>query len=207
MNRKVHRMNLPKLKSKAGHTAAVIALAGGMLGGFGAAAASAQVGTQLGAVTLTPASGPTSTTPSYQTTIGCPTGFQGSAILRIEEGSSGNTFSLAGAVNNTANAFSGTLLGPISEIQSLSGLANGGTDELVVFCFSGDSETGTSTPYMDEYLHISSDGSSYSSDTSTGGGQVPIGEVGGLVFAGLAAIGLVFLQLRRRSRRTQPSEA
>jgi hypothetical protein len=204
MNRKVHRMNWPKLKSKVGRTAVVLALAGGMLGGFGAAAASAQVGTELGDVTLSPTGGPTSDTPSYSTSVGCNAGFQGSAVFRIVE-ASGSTFSIAGAVNNTASAFSGTLLGPISEIQSLAGLADGGTAELVVYCFSGDSLTGSSDPEMDIYLHISADGTMYTSDTNNT--QVPVGEIGGLVFAGLAAIGLVFLQLRRRSRRPQPSQA
>jgi hypothetical protein len=202
MNRKVHRMNWPKLKTKVGYTAAVIALAGGMLGGFGVAAASAQVGTEPGDVTLTPASGPQSDTPTYQTSVGCNAGFQGSAVLRIEE-PSGGTFSLAGGVNGTAGTFGGTLLGPISEIASAAGLEDGVPAEMVVYCFSGDSETGSSDPEMDEWLTVTADGN-YSTSSSSGV-TVPIGEVGGLIFAGLAAVGLVFLQLRRRTRRTQPS--
>ena len=207
MNRKVHRMNWPKLKTRFGHLAVVLALAGGMLGGFGTAAASAQVGTELGDVALSPASGPVSSTPTWSTTVGCNAGFQGSAVFKIIE-SNGSTFNISPTVTGPTAPFSGTLQDPISTIATglPPGIPNGGTAELVVFCFSGGGQTGTSSPEMDIYLHISSDGTTYTSDTNSGT-TVPVGEVGGLVFAGLAAIGLVFMQYRRRSRRTQPSPA
>ena len=204
MNRKVHRMNWPKLKTRFGHLAVVLALTGGMLGGLGVAAASAQVGTNLGAVALNPATGPTSGTPTWSTTVGCNAGFQGSAVFRIEE-PGGGTFNISAVTNSVTAPFSGTLQDTIGNIATLlpPGIPNGGTAELVVYCYSGASLTGTLDPEMDIYLHISADGTTYSSDTNSGT-SVPVGEVGGLVFAGLAAIGLVFMQFRRRrSRRTQ----
>ena len=193
-------MNWPKLKSQFGRTAVVLGLAGGMLGGFGAAAAQAAVGSEPGDVTLNPASGPTSGTPTWSTTVGCNTGFQGSAVFRIVE-PSGGTFSISGAVASpTAPITNATLQDPISLIQQVAGVPNGGTAELVVYCFSGASLTGTSDPEMSTFLTFSADGSTYS---TSGTQQVPVGEIGGLVFAGLAALGLVWMQFRRRARRAQ----
>ena len=208
MNRKVHRMNRPKLKRRFGHLAVVLALTGGMLGGLGTAAASASVGTNLGAVTLSPATGPASSTPTWSTSVPCNAGFQGSAVLRVAY-SATNTFSWSAAVNSVTAPFNGTLLDTVGNLAAElpPGIPNGGTAELVVYCFSGASLTGTSDPEMDIYVHISADGTTYTSDTNSGQ-AVPVGEVGGLVFAGLAAIGLVIMQFRRRSRRTrQPSPA
>jgi hypothetical protein len=192
-------MNWPKLKTRLGRTAVVVGLAGGMLGGFGAAAAQAAVGSDPGHVSLSPASGPTSGTPTWATDEACHTGFQGSAVFRIVE-PSGGTFSISGGVASVTAPFSGTLQDPISVIQQVAGVPNGGTAELVVYCFSGASLTGTSDPEMSTFITFSADGSSYS---TSGTQQVPVGEIGGLVFAGLAAIGLVWMQFRRRARRAQ----
>ena len=68
-------------------------------------------------------------------------------------------------------------------------------------CFSGASETGTSDNEMDTFVTYNSDGTY----TSSGTQPVPVGEIGGIALAGLAAIGLGFMQFRRlRSRRQQP---
>jgi len=195
-------MNLPKLKSRLGRTALVLGLTGGMLGGVGTAAAQAAgVGSLPGAVSLSPASGPISgTSPTWATTVGCNAGFQGSAVFKAIL-PSGQTFSISAGTNTVANSFSGTLNLSLTQIQSLSGLSSGGSQELVVYCFSGASQTGTSDPEMSTFITYNTNGT-YS---TSGSNPVPIGEIGGLVFAGLAAIGLVWMQFRRRSRRTQPS--
>jgi hypothetical protein len=146
------------------------ATAGAMV--FGAGAAFAGVGKDPGTLALSPTTGATSSTPTWATTQGCASGFQGSAVLRIEEGG-GATFSMSGAVNSgLAGSFAGTLLDPISTIQTVAGLANGGTDEMVVFCYSGSGLTGTSDPEMSEYLTISADGSTYSTSSSGPSGPV-----------------------------------
>ena len=133
---------------------------------LGASAAHAAVGKNPGTLALNPTTGPTSSTPTWATTQGCASGFQGSAVLRIEEGG-GATFSMSAAVNaGLSGPFSGTLLDPISTIQSVAGLANGGTDEMVVFCFSGAGLTGTSDPEQSEFLTISADGSTYTTSSS-----------------------------------------
>jgi hypothetical protein len=194
-------MYLPKLKSRLGRTALVLGVAGAMLGGFAGVAHAQGVGSEPGDVMLVPANGSTSSTPTWSTTQGCNSGFQGSAVFRIEE-PSGGTFSVSPVVASPTAAFSGTLQDPINIIQEVAGVPNGGTAELVVYCFSGQSLTGTSDPEMSTFITFSSDGSQYTTSSTS---QVPVGEIGGLVFAGLAAIGLVWMQLRRRSRRTQPA--
>lgn len=201
-------MNLPKLKplpiGRLGRTALVLAVAGGMLlGAEGIAEAS--VGNNPGAVNLNPASGATSTKPTWSTTVGCNAGFQGSAVLREVHSDGITTNSVSPAVNGTAAAFSGTLQATMAQIQGAGGIANSGTQELVVVCFSGASLTGSSDNEMDIFVTYSADGTTYSTGTTQ---PVPVGEIGGVVFAGLAAIGLVWMQLRRRhSRKTQPNLA
>jgi hypothetical protein len=204
LQRKVYRMNWPKLKSGLGRTALVVGVTGALLGGVGAAAAQAALGTEPGDVALSEVSGSTNDTPTWSTTVGCNAGFQGSAVFRVVT-ASGGTFSISGAVPTPTSAFSGSLLGPISEVQEVSGVPNGGSTELVVVCFSGASETGSSDPEMDEYIQFSADGTTFITQDTPFGTQVPVGEIGGLVFAGLAALGLGYMQLRRRSRRTRPS--
>jgi hypothetical protein len=191
-------MNWAELKSRLGRVALILGLAGGMLGGVGAAAAQAAVGKDPGDLTLAPVSGPSSLTPSWSTTIGCAYGFQGSAVLRAVRPTG---VPIAISVENTAVTapFGGTLQASVSEILStVIGVPDGGADELVVYCYSGPNLTGNSDPEMSTFIYLSADGTAYSTAYLP---PVPVGEVGGLAFAGLAAIGLVWMQLRRRSRR------
>jgi hypothetical protein len=58
---------------------------------------------------------------------------------------------------------------------------------------------------MYTFLAISVDGTDYMAFIPET--LAPVGEIGGLVFAGLAAVGLMWMQFRRRSRRTRPSPA
>jgi hypothetical protein len=199
-------MNWPKLTSQLGRTALVLGLVAGMLGGLGTAAAQAAVGTDPGAVSLSPASGPVNLQPTWSTTQGCAYGFQGSAVFRAVR-PTGFPFAIASVTNAVTAPFGGTLLGApgpltIAVILSLASVSPGGTTELVVYCYSGPNATGNYDPEMSTFITLSSDGSTYS---TSGTNPVPVGEIGGLVFAGLAAIGLVWMQLHRRSRRTQPS--
>ncbi len=207
LQRKVYRMNLPKLKplpaGRFGRTALVLAVAGGMLVGA-AGVAEASVGNNPGAVNLNPTTGSLSSKPTWATTVGCNSGFQGSAVLREVHSDGVSTNSVSPAVNGTASQFSGTLQATMAQIESAGGFSAGGTQELVVVCFSGASLTGTSDNEMDIFVTYNADGT-YSTGTTQ---QVPVGEIGGMVFAGLAAIGLVWMQLRRRnSRKSQPSAA
>jgi hypothetical protein len=198
-------MNLPKLKptGRLGRTALVLTVAGGML--FSAAGiAEASVGNNPGAVNLNPTSGATSSKPTWATTVACSPGFQGSAVFREVHADGVTTNTISPVVNGTAAPFSGTLQATMAQIQSAGGIATGGTQELVVVCFSGPSLTGTSDNEMDIFVTYNANGT-YTTGVNQ---QVPVGEIGGIVFAGLAAIGLVWMQLRRRnSRKAQPSVA
>lgn len=204
LQRKVYRMNWPKLKSLAtgriGRTVLVLGAAGGLVLG-GSAIAEATLGTNPGAVNLVPPTGQTSSQPTWQTTVACSPGFQGSAVFRAVK-SDGTTTSISQATNSVATPFSGTLQAPLSGIQQLSNIPDGGTQEYVVICFSGPSLTGTQDPEMNIFVTYNADGTYATSDQSN---PVPVGEIGGIVFAGLAAIGLAAMTLRRRSQRRQPS--
>jgi hypothetical protein len=124
--------------------------------------ANAALGNGQGQLTITPASGPIGTTASYQTSVGCPAGFQGSAVLRAVD-SAGQTASVSPAFTGTASPFGGQLQTDFGTIQGLgSGVPNGGTQELVVVCFQNAGLAGSSTNAMDAFVTYSADGNSYS---------------------------------------------
>ena len=196
-------MKLPKLKPQLGRTAMVLTVAGGMLVGA-AGIAEASVGNNPGAVNLNPTTGAQTSKPTWATTVACSSGFQGSAVFREVHADGVTTNSISPVVNGTAAPFSGTLQATMAQIKSAGGIATGGTQELVVVCFSGPSLQGSSDNEMNIFVTYNADGTYTTSTTQ----QVPVGEIGGMVFAGLAAIGLVTMQVRRRrSRRTQPTAA
>ena len=201
LQRKVYRMNWPKLKSlgtgRLGRAAAVVGIAGLLLGA-GAGAAEAAMGTSPGTVDLNPTTGPVNSTPTWATTVACPSGFQGSAIFREVHSDGVSTNSISSVVNGTASPFGGTLVTSIANIKAAGGIANGGTQELFVICYSAQSGTGSSENVMNIFINYSADGTTYTTSSSQG---VPVGEIGGIAFAALAAVGLTWMQLRRRSSR------
>ena len=200
---KVYRMNSLKAlaSGRVGRTAAVVALSGGILVGT-AGAALASVGTNPGAVQLNPPTGATTSKPTWSTTVACNAGFQGSAVFREVHADGVTTNSISAAVNGTAAPFSGTLQATMAQIQTAGGIAAGGTQELVVVCFSGASLSGTSDNEMNIFVTYNANGT-YSTSATQG---VPVGEVGGITLASLVALGLGWMQFRRlRSRRTPPA--
>jgi hypothetical protein len=151
----------------AGWFAGAVVVGGVLLGGYAAQdaqGAQSALGTNQGAVALKPASGSTNSTPTWSTTTGCPAGFQGSAVFRAVR-ADGTTFSISMAADKVTAAFSGTLQGPILEIQSVAGVPNGGSQELAVICFSGDSLTGSSRADMDTFITYSANGTSYTTSS------------------------------------------
>jgi hypothetical protein len=151
----------------AGWLAGVVAVGGVMLGVYAtqdAQGAQTALGTDPGAVALNPASGSLSGTPVWSTNTACPAGYQGSAVFRAVR-SDGSTFSISPAVDKVNAPFSGTLQGPITEIQSVAGVPKGGSQEFVVICFSGDSLTGTEHPDMDTFITYSANGTSYTTSS------------------------------------------
>ena len=146
-----------------------VAAAAAMLLGACSSPPATPVGNVAGGATATvrlnPASGPVSLTPTWSTSTACATGYQGSAVFRIIQ-PNGSTFSISSATNTVTTPFSGTLLDPIGLIQSVAGVPNGGTAELVVICFSGDSLTGNPNREMDTFVTFSGDGRMYTTSAT-----------------------------------------
>jgi hypothetical protein len=131
----------------------------------GNAAQSTNTRTTTATVALNPASGPDHSSPTWSTRTACPTGFQGSAVFRAVM-ASGLTFSISPGIASVTAPFHGTLELPISEIQTVARVPNGGTVEFAVVCFSGPSLTGTSHREMNTFITFSSDGSTYTSSAT-----------------------------------------
>jgi hypothetical protein len=118
------------------------------------------------AVQLNPASGSTSSTPTWRTAVACPSGFQGSATFKEVHANGTTTNLIAPIVNDTASPFSGTLQATIAQIQSAGGIPDGGTQKWFVTCFSAQSGTGNAQNEMNLYITYSADGSTYTSSTT-----------------------------------------
>lgn len=123
------------------------------------------------AVQLNPASGPISSTPTWSTNSACPTGYRGSAVFRIVQPN--RLTSLSQATNSVTAPFHGTLLASIATIQSYANIPKGGSAELVVMCYSGDSLTGNPHFEMTTYLTFSSDGQTYTTSATAPAGFTP----------------------------------
>ena len=146
-----------------------------LLGACGSSPASSGntgAGSGSALVTLNPASGRVSLTPTWSTSAACNTGYRGSAILRIIE-PSGQTFSLSPANNIVTAPFNGTMLDPIGLIQTVANVPNGSTAELVVICFSGPGLTGTQDREMRTYVTFSANGFNYTTSSTAPAGFTP----------------------------------
>jgi len=174
-------MNWPKLKSlRAGRlarTAAMLALAGAAIGGttvLTAGAASAAIGTSPGTLVLTPGgstASPTTTSPTWSTTVGCPSGFQSSAVVKEVHADGTTTNNVSVFVNSATVPLTGPipaqpLQATMAQIQTQGGIPNGGTQELFVTCFAGNSGTGASQPFMNTFVTYSADGTTYTTSNT-----------------------------------------
>jgi hypothetical protein len=118
------------------------------------------------AVQLVPATGTTSSTPTWKTAMACPKGFQGSATFKEVHADGTSTNLIAPIVNGTASAFSGTLQASIALIKTVGSIANGSTQKLFITCYSAQSGTGKTQNDMAMYITYSSDGSSYTTSAT-----------------------------------------
>jgi hypothetical protein len=151
---------------------ATVALAGAsILGATAAHAAAPVLGTGPG-LTLTPASGATSTLGQNVTyhSPACPASAQGSAVIRMVN-SDGTFFNISAANNSVAAAFTGTLLSgfTMAQIRDNSDVGPGGSQEIVVQCFPLPSAGGTLTEFVDQFITWSTDGNSFSTGAVTAG--------------------------------------
>jgi hypothetical protein len=161
---------IPTIRLKRLKRGAVLLGVGALVVGvsaLGATQAHAALGTQLGAVSITPSTGPvTQSGITYATTTGCPSGNQGSGLFRLVDPGSGGITNLAPVNNSVATPFSGTFNTTFSTLEQIFPDIVGATSELVVYCFSGASATGTSVTVQDTFVTISADGSTYTETNS-----------------------------------------
>ena len=69
--------------------------------------------------------------------------------------------------------FHGKLLASIAIVQAYTNIPNGGSAELAVICFSGDSLTGKAAFDMTTFITFSSDGKTYSTSSTVPAGFTP----------------------------------
>jgi hypothetical protein len=131
-----------------------------LLGTTQAHAALTILGTDHGAVSLSPASGALSATGvTYTTTEGCPTGFQGSGNLYINDPGGGGLDLLANANNSVTGVFSGTLNNALSLEQSVfPDLTAGTTAEILIQCTAQASGLGAQKDVMDTFITFQAGG-------------------------------------------------
>jgi hypothetical protein len=140
-----------------------------------AGSALAGVGSQPGNLSLSAATGALSSTPTWSTTDGCPTGFQGSAQL-AEFDMSGNLISrISPTVASVTTAFSGTLDGSVGALMAtVNGSGQGGisatnpgTEEWAVGCWSLAGATGSVEYTQSLFISIAAGATTYTT-SSTG---------------------------------------
>jgi Bacterial Ig-like domain (group 3) len=148
-------------------TALVLGVVGATTGGllFTAAAAQAVTGSGPGQLTFSPASGPSTTSPTWSTSTPCPANFNTSAVLFVlnTDGTIGS--SASATVPSVTAPFSGGLLNTasIASIVSLGSnvSTSGGTATFVVGCFSGAGGLGNVTYVQTTQIQFSANGSTY----------------------------------------------
>ena len=120
-------------------------------------------GSQLGALVLSPTSGPTSISPTWTTANACPSGFQGSAVLAELNTDGSIASTISPVVASVTTPFGGTLLpgDTVGSVLSLSNVTDARTVEWVVECASGAGVTGNLTWVQATDVTLSVDGSSY----------------------------------------------
>jgi hypothetical protein len=116
-------------------------------------------------LTLDPASGAATLTPPWSTSA-CPSGYQGSAVLFELNADGSIASSISGTVYSVSAPFGGTLDGPVGQLITLgSDVQAGGTSTWVVGCFAGIAGTGARQLVQSTDVHLSADGSSYTTAT------------------------------------------
>ncbi len=163
---------IPIIRLKRLKRTALLAGVGALVAGasvLGSAQAQAAIGSQPGALSLNPTTGPvTQAGIKYTTTTACPTGFNGSGIVRIVDPGTGATASIAPANNAVTTPFTGTFNGTFALAEAEFPDIVGATSEVTVICFAGASGQGASEPVQSAFVAISTDGNTYT-ETANGG--------------------------------------
>jgi hypothetical protein len=157
-----------------GASVAVVGLS--LLGG---AVAHAAVGSNPGQLSLGPATGPLTSSPTWSTSAACPAGFSfGTLQMEYSDSTAGNPdYNTIGAqtLGATAPISGATLVSgdSIGTLESQAGWTTGQTAELAVLCSSGQGGTGTTT--YDQSIFITFGATTYStSATGPAGPATPV---------------------------------
>lgn len=127
----------------------------------------AATGSQPGNLILSPGSGLATLTPTWSTTDGCPSGFQGSAEMSEFKPDGSLASRISPAVNSGLTAaFGGTLDGSIGALLRFAGVTGGETAEFAIGCYNQGGATGSVEFVQSTFVTLSSDGSSYSTSSS-----------------------------------------
>ena len=160
---------IPIFRLKRLKRTAILLGAGTLVAGaalLGAARANAAVGTQPGALQITPTSGPTTTAMNYSTTTACPAGNQGSAVVRIVDPGTGATANASTVNNSVATPFSGAMNATFAQLAGVFADIVGNTSEMAVFCFPSPSAVGTPIAVQDTFVTIDAAGTTYTETNS-----------------------------------------
>ena len=159
--------------SRLKRAAAIVGVGALAIGGalLGSGVANAAVGTQLGALSLTPGTGTVTGTAITYNSTACPASNNASGVVRIIDPTTGAAQSLAQVNPAVAAPFSGTLttnvLATVETNPNFTDLATNGTEaEIAVLCASGPSLTGNSIYVQDSYLIFSNNGANFT-ETNT----------------------------------------
>jgi len=143
----------------------------GMVAGaavISAGPAMAGVGSEPGHLKFNPASGATTLMPTWSTSDGCPSGYQGSAQMAIFDVNSTLLSSISNVAYNVQGPFSGELDGNIRAILRFAHVPNGGSLEFTVGCYSNAGGVGSFTWLQSTLVTLSADGKTYSTSTPSG---------------------------------------
>jgi hypothetical protein len=114
-------------------------------------------------LTVSPASGPLSSVPTWSTSTACLSGYQTSAVLYELNTDGSIALAISPVVTDVSSPFAGTLLtgDTAGTVLAGSNVTPGGTVQWVVECFAGAGGTGSSVYVQSVDVTLSPDGSSY----------------------------------------------
>ncbi len=166
------------------HRAALVAGAVGLTAGAGLLAAGSAVASNgPGQLIFTPATGASSSMPTWYTTTGCPVGYRGSAQMSIFTSKGVLISRISPAVDGgLATGFKGTLDGRLSAILRFAQIPAGGKLLFAMGCYSQLGGTGNVQWVQSAVITLSSSGTSYSAVSSgaalsvTGAGATGTGQ-------------------------------
>jgi hypothetical protein len=128
----------------------------------------AGVGSEPGHLKFSPASGGTVTTPTWSTSDGCPTGYQGSAQMAIFNVKGTLLSSISNVAYTVQGPFSGELDGSVGAILQFAHVPDGGSLEFTIGCYSMIGAAGKFVWVQSTLVTLSSDGKSYSTSAPSG---------------------------------------